>query len=373
MDARRVINNMGYTSFVTGRTDEPEVLAKESDEIHFSAWLCEGKTLMDAEPEKIKKLEPITMALLKKGYELGTVKLEQSPQSDDVVCRIGDYWFYFGGYEAEGISTEEYRKVVPQDDILKEILASLEEIRDQISRTEYDYYSAVLHETVGKFVCYEEPFTGACFSKAEWLAWYDKNGTKDNFNSPEDWWSEMIRMGLLVPEDDKKETKMAPEEKSEEEQLISETVTQQCNACGKQFDVVYHSDGTYDYVDEGAVCGCDSDFSPVDGPSLAEWLENLKLRPVGECCRYLVFINSDFVLDAQAYFGDSLRDVSGDLLVLDRYAKSPQEIIEQMQKIYPGASAEIFTIVQIRTKPSEDAYCTIGLEDGADGKWKMAC
>lgn len=293
LHAIRIIKSMGYTPLDTVNGNTAEILAKESTEVHFSAWLCGAETLMDVEPE-----------------------------ADD------------------------------------------------------------------KFACYEEPFTGARFTKAEWLDWYGKHGKKDNFASPEDWWDEMIRMSLLVPEDDERATPKIPEKEPEKEQLLSETVTQRCNACGRTFDLIYHSDGTYDYADEGAVCGCDSDFSPVDGPSLSEWLEDPKLKPVEECRRYLVFIDSDYVRDAQAYLGESLSDdidlydeehedcwraISGDMLILDRYAGSPQEVIGQVQEMYPDASSNIFTAIEILTVPSEAAYREIGIADGADGKWDIVC
>lgn len=63
-------------------------------------------------------------------------------------------------------------------------------------------------------------------------------------------------------------------------------VTQECTVCGHQFDLMYHSNGTYTYVDEP--CECEAEFIPL-GPSLAEWLEtvseksnNAKKAPASE-------------------------------------------------------------------------------------------
>lgn len=49
-------------------------------------------------------------------------------------------------------------------------------------------------------------------------------------------------------------------------------VTQECTVCGHQFDLMYHSNGTYTYMDEP--CECEAEFIPL-GPSLAEWLETV--------------------------------------------------------------------------------------------------
>ncbi|MBQ6403317.1 MAG: hypothetical protein IJI27_05375 [Oscillospiraceae bacterium] len=56
---------------------------------------------------------------------------------------------------------------------------------------------------------------------------------------------------------------------------MTRLVKQECDCCGKVFTVRYHSNGTYDYVDEP--CDCEANFSPVDGePSISQWLEALK-------------------------------------------------------------------------------------------------
>ena len=56
---------------------------------------------------------------------------------------------------------------------------------------------------------------------------------------------------------------------------VYRTAEQECHSCGKHFYLKYHSDGTYEYVEE--VCDCDTDFSPVEGElSISEWLEYLK-------------------------------------------------------------------------------------------------
>ena len=61
-----------------------------------------------------------------------------------------------------------------------------------------------------------------------------------------------------------------------EEDFMKTTVLQQCNCCGKHFRLEYMSNGTYSYLDN--TCDCESDFTPIDGPSINEWLEQFVLK-----------------------------------------------------------------------------------------------
>ena len=47
---------------------------------------------------------------------------------------------------------------------------------------------------------------------------------------------------------------------------------QECDNCHEQFYVRYASTGIEYDVD--SPCECESDFSPVDGPSWSQWKEN---------------------------------------------------------------------------------------------------
>lgn len=68
-------------------------------------------------------------------------------EPDETVCQIGDSWFYFGGTTAEGMNPNEYRAVVPFEDIVSEIFTVLESFRqDEYSRDEYMYYETYLRE-----------------------------------------------------------------------------------------------------------------------------------------------------------------------------------------------------------------------------------
>lgn len=61
------------------------------------------------------------------------------------VCKIGDYWFYFGGATAEEMDPDEYLNNVPMADIVDEVFDALEEFReDPYLIAEYDYYDGVL-------------------------------------------------------------------------------------------------------------------------------------------------------------------------------------------------------------------------------------
>lgn len=91
----------------------------------------------------------ITKEMLKKGYEKGIVRLVKCPNEDDeVVCQIGENWFYFGGFSAEGETPENYVKNVPLDDIISEIFDAIDDFKNQPeTQDEYNYYLVVLNES----------------------------------------------------------------------------------------------------------------------------------------------------------------------------------------------------------------------------------
>lgn len=94
----------------------------------------------------------ITKEMIKLGYKQGIVELVSSPNSDGIVCRIGDNWFYFGSFTAaEYESVEEYKRDIPTETIVNEILAVLEDFKNQPeNKDEYDYYDAYLQEKLDK-------------------------------------------------------------------------------------------------------------------------------------------------------------------------------------------------------------------------------
>lgn len=55
--------------------------------------------------------------------------------------------------------------------------------------------------------------------------------------------------------------------------MKTKIVKQQCSCCGHTFDLMYHENGTYTYLDDP--CECEAEFFPL-GLSLSEWLGKLK-------------------------------------------------------------------------------------------------
>ena len=68
----------------------------------------------------------ITKAMIGKGYGNAVIKLDISPYNDSVVCVIGEYWFYFGGFTAEEyVDVEAYKQDVHRDVIIDKIYDTL--------------------------------------------------------------------------------------------------------------------------------------------------------------------------------------------------------------------------------------------------------
>lgn len=91
----------------------------------------------------------ITLSMIEAGYKspLKCVQLIDSPNGDGVACKIGDYWFYFGGMDAEQSTAKDYPNEVPEDEIIKEIFEVLDDMRKyEETDTEYSYYEAYLNE-----------------------------------------------------------------------------------------------------------------------------------------------------------------------------------------------------------------------------------
>ena len=89
----------------------------------------------------------ITKDEIKNGLRKGFVKLVTDPNMESgTVCQIGDNWFYFGGPTAEDMTPEEYRKNIPEEDIVNEIFDTLDAFRkDRYFLGEYEYYASLLH------------------------------------------------------------------------------------------------------------------------------------------------------------------------------------------------------------------------------------
>ena len=90
----------------------------------------------------------ITKNMITSGYKAGLITIVDSPNGDGAVCEIGDVWFYFGGATAEEHTSEEYKKFVPEEDIVDEIFSVLEDFKESGEEfaDEYLYYELFLRE-----------------------------------------------------------------------------------------------------------------------------------------------------------------------------------------------------------------------------------
>lgn len=86
----------------------------------------------------------ITKKMIKDGIENGTVKFVVDPNMEHgTVCQIGLSWFYFGGLTAEEMDPDDYRKAVPEDDIVQDIYDVLQDFLTS-ETDEYRFYEAML-------------------------------------------------------------------------------------------------------------------------------------------------------------------------------------------------------------------------------------
>lgn len=90
----------------------------------------------------------ITKEMIMSGYKSGIVKIVDSPNDDGAVCQIGANWFYFGGQTAEEHTAKEYKRFVPEKDIVNEIFDALDDFRGSGEEfdDEYLYYELYLKE-----------------------------------------------------------------------------------------------------------------------------------------------------------------------------------------------------------------------------------
>lgn len=90
----------------------------------------------------------ITKEMVRKGIIKGTVKFIVDPNLESgTVCSIGEYWFYFGGAEAEGKDPEAYLKGTNMEKLVCSVLTALDWLRDEDEDNggaEYGYYFSVL-------------------------------------------------------------------------------------------------------------------------------------------------------------------------------------------------------------------------------------
>ena len=124
----------------------------EAIQIALEMHYAETDILAYVEDAK-SKARIITKSMLRKGYNDGLVRLIVVPSSPDgkgTVAQIGardkENYFFFGGVTAEDMTPDEYKKNVPQEDILNEIMSVLDDFHETDSfQEEYDLYYSVLN------------------------------------------------------------------------------------------------------------------------------------------------------------------------------------------------------------------------------------
>lgn len=86
----------------------------------------------------------ITYDMVAQAYKDGIISLDVDPNMEfGTVASIGDYWFYFGGFTADEMNPDEFKRNVPEEDIIAEIFETLEDFRFN-NPDEYSYYAAIL-------------------------------------------------------------------------------------------------------------------------------------------------------------------------------------------------------------------------------------
>ena len=96
----------------------------------------------------------ITKKLISRGLDSGIIRFTNSPDDGSVVCKIGEYWFYFIGSFNDDLTTQSdpcaYVANTPFDEIVNDIFDTLQDFLTEgwEAKDEYDYYEAVLRERI---------------------------------------------------------------------------------------------------------------------------------------------------------------------------------------------------------------------------------
>lgn len=81
------------------------------------------------------------------GFNIGIVQFVSCPDGfDDVVCKIGDGWFYFAGTDGEGLTPTEYLYEVGIENALSQAYDYLVDGLEEVDSEEVAYYKAFLME-----------------------------------------------------------------------------------------------------------------------------------------------------------------------------------------------------------------------------------
>lgn len=91
-------------------------------------------------------MKKTSQEMVKKGFQSGIAQLVTDPNLESgTVCQIGESWFCFGGMTAEGMTPEEFRRDIPEEDIVQEVYEALNGLKQE-SPDEYLYYYYILTE-----------------------------------------------------------------------------------------------------------------------------------------------------------------------------------------------------------------------------------
>lgn len=102
--------------------------------------------------------DEITKEMISRGIDIGIITFTNSPDDGSVVCKIGEYWFYFCGT----FEMSEYGTIEPIEDLphyldgtskaqkVDDIYTTLEDMRKEgwECEDEYDYYYEYLKENL---------------------------------------------------------------------------------------------------------------------------------------------------------------------------------------------------------------------------------
>ena len=112
-------------------------------------------------------MERITRKDIERAYDAGIIQIADMTQAEgcmgDIICKIGEYWFYFAGAEGENKTAAEYVREVPKEDIISEIHEAInsEPINGETyeDSTECLYYRSYISEQLDKL---EDPNMLTC-------------------------------------------------------------------------------------------------------------------------------------------------------------------------------------------------------------------
>ena len=92
----------------------------------------------------------ITKAMVEAGYAKEVIRLRDCPEGDEVVCQIGEYWFYFwNGDQGVTLTCAQFKAQHSAEEIVEAIWTQLEEFRRNwdLFCIEYCYYDFLLRES----------------------------------------------------------------------------------------------------------------------------------------------------------------------------------------------------------------------------------